>query len=154
MHDNLTAIAMLSGKGTQIGARGIDVDHLLCTDGATTAPASPQIKEFYRYAISWKHGAIDLVWPDPREMADLLNRPEIARMVRQDLVTEADYVPGVSPANAALFAYDTLPAVFARTYFVFTDAAEPKVVDMATGYEEYDCLADYLSAWLKAFRAG
>lgn len=155
----LSEIEELSRAGSvppdrfQIGPRGVEIDSLLCADGVTRMRASPQIKEFYRYAISWVHGPFALIWFDPRDAAKILTSEEIAYTVRSDLVTDT-LDPRARPDNSALFCYDVINAVYDRAYFVDSGAEEPFVLTAGSGVERFDSLKAYLEFWCDVFRAG
>ncbi len=138
----------------KLGPSGAEVTHLLCVDGMTQMPASPQIKEFYRYATPWHLCGVQLIWPDPRDFPALLSREEIAEVVTDDLAEHGIEIEGVDLSNCALLAYDYLPSIYQRAYFYFSGAEEPQVIDAGSGVKQFATLHHYLEFWRGVLASG
>ena len=131
----------------EMGPKGRSVETLLCADGVTTVKTSPQLREFYSYALWWKLSSVELEWINPEELADILRHPPIEEMVLQDTRGGRIQLEGMNERNSVLFSVDNLQAPFDRAYFVFLGKPEPAVVYAGSEVSVYDDLMEYLESW-------
>ncbi|SEE12287.1 hypothetical protein [Ruania alba] len=133
----------------ELGPRGITVHELLCVDGRSRVATSPQVAEFYAYALWWKHCSVELEWCDPQHSAELVAQPPVRQMITADIAHQDLQIPGLAPSTAVLFALDNRESPFERAYFVF-DISEPRVVHAGSEISVFDDLTGYLESWRRS----
>ena len=132
----------------EIGPTGRSVEDLLCVDGTTRVAASPQVREFYAYALWWTFSSVELEWLDPGDLAGIMERPRIEEMLRKDTRDGTVALAGMNEGNTVLFSVDDVDAPFDRAYFVFLDDPEPAVVYAGSEVSVHRDLLEYLEGWI------
>ena len=123
------------------------VERLLCADGSTWIEAPEDIQEFYQFGSPWSLCSVEQVWLSAAEMPDLLKNPNISELLCSDFDKGLLLFEPAKKNNSVLFAYDYLPSIFQRAYFVFPEPRSYFVLDAGSEIVRYENIEAYLTFW-------